>query len=126
LIQKKQKIKSLETLLCRTRPLLCKSGKTWAGNFCPAVATLIAIALLQKFRYALPLHTRPPSFCLISSEAVLLPGEEASPKATPKERTLKRILIESKSKERGPDNKGGQKHTCFLDFFGYFLYQDKK
>nr|MBB6140425.1 hypothetical protein [Mucilaginibacter sp. X5P1] len=74
LTQKDQKVKSVEMLLCRTRPLLCKSGKTWAGNFYPACATLIAITLLQKSRYALP-RTRPPSFCLLSSEAVLPTGK---------------------------------------------------
>jgi hypothetical protein len=41
----------------------------------------IMCALAQcaaKISYALPLHTRSPSFCLISSEAVLLTGKEKS------------------------------------------------
>jgi hypothetical protein len=63
-------------LLCRTGHCPANQAKPGLGNFCPAYASLIAIALLQKSRYALPLRSRPPSFYLISSEAVLLTGEE--------------------------------------------------
>jgi hypothetical protein len=46
----------------------------------PGLGTFAAIVCapanaLQKSRYALPLRTRPSSFCLISSEAVLLTGK---------------------------------------------------
>ena len=61
-------------LLCRTVAIACNSDKTWAGNFC-GQSVRSRPHTLQKFRYALPLHTMPPSFCLISSEAVLLTGE---------------------------------------------------
>jgi len=52
LTQKNQKVKSAKRLLCRTG-LRCKSGKTWAGKVCPAIAPLIAIAS-AKIPYALP------------------------------------------------------------------------
>ncbi len=61
-------------LLCRTRPLPCKSGKTGAAIFLPIALPLKAYAAV-KICYALP-RTRPPSFCLISPEAVLLTGTE--------------------------------------------------
>jgi hypothetical protein len=54
LIQKKQKIKSVEMLLCRTRPFPANQAKPGLGTFAPL--TLIAITLLQKSRYALPPH----------------------------------------------------------------------
>jgi hypothetical protein len=54
--------------------LPCKSGKTWAAAFLRRYRSLMPLASV-KSRYALPLRTRPPSFCLISSEAVLLTGK---------------------------------------------------
>jgi hypothetical protein len=61
-------------LFCRTKPLPCKSGKTWAAVFSRRYRSLLALASV-KSRYALPLRTRPPSFCLLSPEAVLLTGK---------------------------------------------------
>jgi len=76
LIQKvTKKIKSVEMLLCRTWPLPRKSGKTWAAIFLPSALPLMPTASV-KICYALP-HTRPPLFCLLSSEAVLLTGKRA-------------------------------------------------
>jgi len=70
------------------RPLPCKSGKTWAAIFLPCCRYAPGFCPSVKICYALPLHTRPPSFCLISPEAVLLTGK-------------------GKRKSVGPDNKGG-------------------
>jgi hypothetical protein len=53
----------------RTRPLRCKFDKTWAGNLLrPDVAQGRHAANIS---YALQPH-RPPLFCCISPEAVLL------------------------------------------------------
>jgi hypothetical protein len=52
--QKKQKGKSLEMLLCRTKPLPCKSGKTCAGKVCGHSAHTGPCA--AKIFYALPLR----------------------------------------------------------------------
>jgi hypothetical protein len=46
-MKENQKIKSAERLLHRTWPLPCKSGKTAAAIFCPAVARTQSL-LLQK------------------------------------------------------------------------------
>jgi len=54
--------------------------------FYPAVATHFGPYASVKICYALPLRSKPPSFYLISPEAVLLTG--ASPKSSPKERAL--------------------------------------
>jgi hypothetical protein len=56
------------------RPLHCQSGKTWAVAFLRRYRSLLPLASVKN-RYALPLHTRPSSFCLISAEAVLLTGK---------------------------------------------------
>jgi hypothetical protein len=49
-----QKRLSPEMLLCRTRPLPCKSAKTWAAKSCP---TSFAHGLrFSKYCYALPAH----------------------------------------------------------------------
>ncbi|HTE01984.1 MAG TPA: hypothetical protein VK668_22000 [Mucilaginibacter sp.] len=53
-------------------PLPGKSGKTGAANYCPKATHSQCCG---KICYALPAH-RPALFCLISSEAVLLTGEE--------------------------------------------------
>jgi len=66
-------------LLCCTGPLPRKSGKTRAGNICPAYASLTAFAS-AKISYALPLRSRPPSFCLISPEAFLMTGKRVKEK----------------------------------------------
>jgi hypothetical protein len=60
-------------LLCRTGPLPCKSGKTWAAIFLPLASPLIVTASV-KICYALP-RSRPPLFYLISAEAILLTKE---------------------------------------------------
>ena len=72
--QKDQKGKSVEMLLCRTRPSRCKSGKTWAAIFLPCCRYTLSLYASVKICYALPLRARPPSFCQLSSEAVLLMG----------------------------------------------------
>jgi len=58
------------------RPLPCKPGKTWAGKVCGHIAHTASCA--AKISYAL-LRARPPSFCLISPEAVLLTGSLTQP-----------------------------------------------
>jgi len=70
LIQKNQKIKSANRLLCRTGPLPCKSGKTGAGIYCGQAAQR---PVRCKNPYALP-RACPPLFYLISPEAYLLTG----------------------------------------------------
>jgi hypothetical protein len=60
------------------RAIPCKSDKTWAAAFLPRYRPLLPLASV-KSRYALPLRTRPPSFCLFSPQAVLPTAEEASP-----------------------------------------------
>jgi len=74
--QKDQKGKSVEMLLCRTRPYPANQAKPGLLYFYAAVATHFGLYPSVKICYALPLHTRPPSFCLISPEAVLLTGEK--------------------------------------------------
>ncbi len=57
-------------LLCRIGPLPCKSDKTWAAIFLPYCVR--AYPSLQQ-KVARPCQrTRPPLFCLIFPEAVLL------------------------------------------------------
>jgi len=58
------------------KAISCKSGKTWAGKVCGHSAH--TGPCIAKISYALPLRTRPSSFCLISPEAVLLTGKEES------------------------------------------------
>ena len=70
--QKDQKGKSVEMLLCRTRPYPANQAKPGLEKFAASAHTGPCTA---KISYALPLRTRPPSFCLISPEAVLLTGK---------------------------------------------------
>jgi len=56
--------------------LPCKSRKTWAAIFLLCCRYALSLCPSVKICYALQLRTRPPSFCLLSPEAVLLTGKE--------------------------------------------------
>ncbi|WP_091376244.1 hypothetical protein [Mucilaginibacter mallensis] len=91
MIQKKQKIKSAEMLLYRTKPLRCKSGKTWAAIFLPPASPLMPHASV-KICYALPLR----------KATIVLPDFTRSCSTDGG-----RSLTETDQKSVGPDNKGG-------------------
>ncbi|WP_091369440.1 hypothetical protein [Mucilaginibacter mallensis] len=71
-------------LLCRTGPTLQIRQNLGWNLFAAILRTILCAA---KISYALP-RTRPPSFCLISPEAVLLTGEEKASSNFQKQNTL--------------------------------------
>ena len=68
-----QKIKSAKMLLCRRGPLPCKSGKTRYAKVLPFGFARALPSLQQNLLSPCSL-TGPPSFCLISAEALWLTG----------------------------------------------------
>jgi hypothetical protein len=75
----------------------------------------LALALASvKSRYALPLRTRPTSFCLISSEAVLLTEERKKPH---------RVINDNKKASALTTSAGQRRRECWFSFLCDVRYE---